>query len=105
MNISTMLQCLLDGLYKHSICLICITTGDNHNTEDIEDEQDDEDAEESIPIENESYVNFRKRMEKKTDIRAEEVLQENKKLCREFRKKTVTAFTSDQSLFNPLHTL
>ncbi|GAA6065157.1 putative ATP-dependent RNA helicase DHX57, partial [Tachysurus ichikawai] len=62
--------------------------GDNHNTEDIEDEQDDEDAEESIPIENESYVNFRKRMEKKTDIRAEEVLQENKKLCREFRKKT-----------------
>lgn len=75
------------------VSVVCVTTGNNHNTKDIEDEQDDEDAEESVPIENESYVNFRKRMEKKTEIKAEEVLQENKKLCREFRRKAVTPFT------------
>ncbi|XP_060781858.1 putative ATP-dependent RNA helicase DHX57 isoform X2 [Neoarius graeffei] len=63
------------------------TEGDKHNTEDIEDEQYDENAEESIPIENESYVNFRKRMEKNTEMRDEQVLQENKKLCREFKRK------------------
>lgn len=75
---------------------MCITTGDKHNPEDFEDEQYEDDAEESVPIENESYVKFRKRMEKKTEIRAEEVLQENKKLCTEFRRKLVTAFTCDQ---------
>ncbi|TSK22801.1 DExH-box ATP-dependent RNA helicase DExH1 [Bagarius yarrelli] len=64
------------------------TDGRTHNAEDFEDEQDDEEAEESVPIENESYVNLRKRIEKKTDLRAEEVLQENKKLCREFRRKS-----------------
>ncbi|KAI5606345.1 putative ATP-dependent RNA helicase DHX57 isoform X1, partial [Silurus asotus] len=63
------------------------TEGDTHSAEDFEDEQCDGDAEESVPIENESYVNFRKRMEKKTELRAEEVQQENKKLCREFRRK------------------
>lgn len=78
---------------------MCITTGDKPNTEDIEDEQYDEFAEESVPIENESYVNFRKRMEKNPEIRADEVLQENKKLCREFRRKPVMAFTHDLFCF------
>lgn len=87
----------------YMVAVVCITTGDKHNTEDFEDEQDDDDdAEESVPIENESYVNFRKRMEKKSEARAEEVLQENKKLCREFRRKPVTAFISDQSFFTHL---
>ncbi|KAF4090320.1 hypothetical protein AMELA_G00050480 [Ameiurus melas] len=66
---------------------VMYTEGDKHNTEDFEDEQDYDDVEESVPIENESYVNFRKRMEKKSETRAEEVLQENRKLCREFRRK------------------
>lgn len=82
----------------YRVSVLCIIIGDNHNTEDIEDEPDDKEAEDSVPIEDESYVNFRKRMEKKAETRAEEVLQENKKLSRDFRKKTVTAFTSDQLL-------
>lgn len=82
---------------KYDFCHACITPGDKHNTEDLEDEQYDEDADESVPIENESYVNFRKRMEKKSEMRTEDVLQENKKLCREFRRKLVIALTCDQS--------
>lgn len=99
-NVLTMLQHLFAEVY--GLCHVCVTTGNMHNTEDIEDEHYDEDAEESVPIENESYVNFRKRMEKKTEIKAEEVQQQNKKLCREFRKKSVTDFTCDQSFFTHL---
>lgn len=83
---------------------MCITAGDKLNTKGIEDDDDDDDAKESVPVENESYVNFRKRMEKKTEIRAEEGLQENMKLCREFRRKPVTAFTYLMTFFfNPRH--
>ncbi|KAI4874272.1 hypothetical protein NFI96_028451, partial [Prochilodus magdalenae] len=59
------------------------------NTEGVEDEDEeyDEDSEECVPVENESYVNFRKTMGKKAEIRTEEVLQENKKLYREFKRK------------------
>ncbi|XP_057198416.1 putative ATP-dependent RNA helicase DHX57 isoform X2 [Triplophysa rosa] len=57
------------------------------NIDDEQEEDDDEDEEESIPVENESYVNLRKRMVKKTEIKAEQIQQENKKLCREFKKK------------------
>ncbi|XP_062852222.1 putative ATP-dependent RNA helicase DHX57 [Trichomycterus rosablanca] len=56
------------------------------NTEDVE-EEDGEYNEESVPIENESYVNFRKKMERKTEIRVEEALLENAKLCKQFRRK------------------
>lgn len=59
--------------------------------EDIDDEQEeDDDEDENIPVENESYVNLRKRMVKKIEIKAEQIQQENKKLCREFKKKQVT---------------
>lgn len=62
------------------------------NTEDVEDEDEeyDEDGDECVPVENESYVNFRKKIGKNAAIRDEEVLQENKKLCREFKRKPVT---------------
>ncbi|XP_051946382.1 putative ATP-dependent RNA helicase DHX57 [Xyrauchen texanus] len=56
--------------------------------EDINDEEgDDEEDEECIPVENESYVNLRKRMVKKLELKTEQIQQENKKLCREFKKK------------------
>uniref|UniRef100_A0A672N0A8 RNA helicase n=1 Tax=Sinocyclocheilus grahami TaxID=75366 RepID=A0A672N0A8_SINGR len=51
------------------------------------DDDDKEDEEECIPVENESYVNLRKRMVKKSEIKTEQILQESKKLCREFKKK------------------
>ncbi|XP_016129380.1 putative ATP-dependent RNA helicase DHX57 [Sinocyclocheilus grahami] len=66
--------------------------------EDIVDEQEDgdEDEEQCIPVENESYVNLRKRMVK-IEIKTEQILQENKKLCREFkRKRSSRRYTSMQ---------
>ncbi|XP_072534065.1 putative ATP-dependent RNA helicase DHX57 isoform X2 [Salminus brasiliensis] len=58
------------------------------NTEDVDEEEEYDDVgEECVPVEDESYVNFRKKMGKKADVRAEEVLQENKKLCGEFKRK------------------
>ncbi|XP_066534842.1 putative ATP-dependent RNA helicase DHX57 isoform X2 [Hoplias malabaricus] len=68
------------------------TSEDNirvRHTENIEneDEEYDEECEECIPVENESYVNFRKKMEKKAEIRIEEAILENKKLCGEFKRK------------------
>uniref|UniRef100_A0AAR2IMG4 Putative ATP-dependent RNA helicase DHX57 n=1 Tax=Pygocentrus nattereri TaxID=42514 RepID=A0AAR2IMG4_PYGNA len=59
------------------------------NKEDVEDDEEyDEDSEESVPVENESYVNFRKTMGKKAETRAEDILKENRKLCREFTRKS-----------------
>uniref|UniRef100_A0AAR2JMS0 Putative ATP-dependent RNA helicase DHX57 n=1 Tax=Pygocentrus nattereri TaxID=42514 RepID=A0AAR2JMS0_PYGNA len=52
---------------------------------DIPTSEYDEDSEESVPVENESYVNFRKTMGKKAETRAEDILKENRKLCREKR--------------------
>ncbi|KAK7140601.1 hypothetical protein R3I94_013020 [Phoxinus phoxinus] len=67
---------------------------------DIDEEQDEddyEDVEECIPVENESYVNLRKRMVKKAEIKTEQIQQENKKLCREFkRKQSSRRYTSMQ---------
>ncbi|XP_051504272.1 putative ATP-dependent RNA helicase DHX57 isoform X2 [Myxocyprinus asiaticus] len=68
--------------------------------EDIDDEPEEgdvEDEEECIPVENESYVNLRKRMVKKMEIKTEQIQQENKKLCREFkRKQSSRRYTSMQ---------
>uniref|UniRef100_A0A8B9RK37 RNA helicase n=1 Tax=Astyanax mexicanus TaxID=7994 RepID=A0A8B9RK37_ASTMX len=58
------------------------------NTEDVDDDEEEyDDSEECVPVEEESYVNFRKKMGKKAEIRVEDVLQDNKKLCREFKRK------------------
>ncbi|XP_026870115.2 putative ATP-dependent RNA helicase DHX57 isoform X1 [Electrophorus electricus] len=67
-----------------------LTAAENLNTHGAEDEDDEyeEDGEECVPIENESYVNLRKKLEKKSETRAEDVLKENRKLCREFRRKS-----------------
>ncbi|XP_052007005.1 putative ATP-dependent RNA helicase DHX57 [Xyrauchen texanus] len=68
--------------------------------EDIDDEPEEgdvEDEEECIPVENESYVNLRKRMVKKMEIKTDQIQQENKKLCREFmRKQSSRRYTSMQ---------
>uniref|UniRef100_A0A672ZPM5 Putative ATP-dependent RNA helicase DHX57 n=1 Tax=Sphaeramia orbicularis TaxID=375764 RepID=A0A672ZPM5_9TELE len=58
-------------------------------TEDTEelDERDEEDEDQAIPVESESYVNLRKRMVSKHNLKIENLLQENGKLCREFQKK------------------
>lgn len=75
---------------------LCVQSDASYRRQDIGDEQEDsddegdEDEEECIPVENESYVNLRKRMVKKSEVKTEQILQENKKLCGEFKKKQVT---------------
>lgn len=53
------------------------------------DGRDEEDDDEAIPVENESYVNLRKKMVNKHNLKIDNLLQENGKLCREFQKKQV----------------
>lgn len=58
-------------------------------TADELDGRDEEDDDEAIPVENESYVNLRKKMVNKHNLKIDNLLQENGKLCREFQKKQV----------------
>lgn len=53
------------------------------------DEKDEEDVGEAVPVESESYVNLRKKMVNKHNLKIANLLQENGKLCREFQKKQV----------------
>ncbi|KAM7367031.1 hypothetical protein PAMP_014956 [Pampus punctatissimus] len=51
------------------------------------EELDEEDEDAAVPVENESYVNLRKRMSSKHSMKIDNILQENGKLCREFQRK------------------
>ncbi|XP_070784836.1 putative ATP-dependent RNA helicase DHX57 isoform X3 [Enoplosus armatus] len=51
------------------------------------DERDEEDEDEAVPVESESYVNLRKKMVNKHNLKLDNLLQENGKLCRDFHKK------------------
>lgn len=62
---------------------------DYKETEEAEelDERDEEEDDKAVPVESESYVNLRKRMVNKHNLKIDNLLQENGKLCREFRRK------------------
>ncbi|KAK7896352.1 hypothetical protein WMY93_021677 [Mugilogobius chulae] len=51
------------------------------------DERDEEDEEQTVPVENESYVNLRKKMIIKHNLKIDNLLQENSKLCNDYPKK------------------
>ncbi|KAG8005681.1 DExH-box ATP-dependent RNA helicase DExH1 [Nibea albiflora] len=51
------------------------------------DERDEEDEDEVVPVESESYVNLRKKMVNKHNLKIDNLLQENNKLRREFQRK------------------
>ncbi|KAJ8248547.1 hypothetical protein GJAV_G00243170 [Gymnothorax javanicus] len=57
--------------------------------EDEDDDDDDDEEEEASPVqvESESYVHLKRKMAQKYEGRAEMLLQENRKLCREFSRK------------------
>ncbi|KAK1171604.1 putative ATP-dependent RNA helicase DHX57 isoform X1 [Acipenser oxyrinchus oxyrinchus] len=55
--------------------------------ESEEEEEDDLEDPPAVPVENESYVNFKKKFTKKYEWKAESVQQENTKLCSQFRNK------------------
>ncbi|KAM8884775.1 putative ATP-dependent RNA helicase DHX57 isoform 1-T2 [Synchiropus picturatus] len=50
-------------------------------------EEEEEEEDNAIVVENESYVNLRKKMANKHSMKMDNILQENGKLCREFRRK------------------
>lgn len=52
-------------------------------------EKDEEDEADTVPVESESYVNLKKRMARKHHLNVDSLLQENRKLCKEFQKKQV----------------
>uniref|UniRef100_A0A3B4WYD6 Putative ATP-dependent RNA helicase DHX57 n=1 Tax=Seriola lalandi dorsalis TaxID=1841481 RepID=A0A3B4WYD6_SERLL len=59
------------------------------------DEREEDDEDEVVPVESESYVNLRKKMVNKHNLKIDNLLQENGKLCREFqRKKSSRRFRS-----------
>ncbi|KAM6962420.1 putative ATP-dependent RNA helicase DHX57 [Tautogolabrus adspersus] len=55
--------------------------------EELDDQDEEEDEEEAVPVETESYVNLRKKMVNKHNLKLDNLLKENGKLCREFQKK------------------
>lgn len=61
--------------------------------EELDEREDDEEDEDSaVPVETESYVSLRKRMVRKHEMRMDNLMQENGKLCQEFRRKQVNTF-------------
>ncbi|XP_062299417.1 putative ATP-dependent RNA helicase DHX57 [Scomber scombrus] len=57
-------------------------------TEEAEElDERDEDVDDDVPVETESYVNLKKRMANKHNMKIENLLQENGKLCREYQRK------------------
>lgn len=55
-------------------------------TEDL-DERDEEEDEQAVAVENDSYVNLRKKMVNKHSLKMDNLQQENVRLCKEFRNK------------------
>lgn len=53
------------------------------------EEREEEDEDEAVPVKNESYVNLRKKAVQKHCLKMDNVLQENRKLCRDFQRKQV----------------
>uniref|UniRef100_A0A3Q1FUL6 Putative ATP-dependent RNA helicase DHX57 n=1 Tax=Acanthochromis polyacanthus TaxID=80966 RepID=A0A3Q1FUL6_9TELE len=62
---------------------------DLKETEEAEElnERDEDEEDQAVPVENESYVNLRKKMVNRHNQKISNLLQENGKLCREFQKK------------------
>uniref|UniRef100_A0A3B4B280 Putative ATP-dependent RNA helicase DHX57 n=1 Tax=Periophthalmus magnuspinnatus TaxID=409849 RepID=A0A3B4B280_9GOBI len=62
----------------------------NKDTGDTEehDERDEEEEEQAVPVENESYVSLRKKIVNKRNLKIDNLLQENGRLCKDYQKKT-----------------
>lgn len=65
-------------------------------TEEAEEleERDEEVDDNAVPVETESYVKLKKKMANKHNMKIENLLQENGKLCREFQRKQVKESTA-----------
>uniref|UniRef100_A0A8D0GNK2 RNA helicase n=1 Tax=Sphenodon punctatus TaxID=8508 RepID=A0A8D0GNK2_SPHPU len=62
---------------------------------ELEEEEEEEEDPETVEVENESYVNLRKKLSRKYDVQAKPVYNENVKICKQFRiKKSSRRFQS-----------
>lgn len=52
-------------------------------------EEEEEDEPKQVVVENESYVNLKKKLSKKYDVQAKSLYNENVKICTQFRLKKV----------------
>lgn len=64
-------------------------------SEERAEAEEEEDEDEAVPVENESYVNLRKKTVQKHSLKTDNVLQESGKLCREFQRKQVSESRSE----------
>ncbi|KGL77564.1 Putative ATP-dependent RNA helicase DHX57, partial [Tinamus guttatus] len=55
--------------------------------EEVAEEEEEEDEPEQVIVENESYVNLRKKLSRKYDTQAKSLHNENVKICKQFRLK------------------
>lgn len=52
-------------------------------------EEEDEDEPQQVIVENESYVNLKKKLSRKYDVHSKSTYNENVKICMQFRLKKV----------------
>lgn len=57
--------------------------------EEEEVAEEEEEEPEQVDVENESYVNLKKKLSKKYDVQAKSLYYENVKICTQFRLKKV----------------
>uniref|UniRef100_A0A665WCX5 Putative ATP-dependent RNA helicase DHX57 n=1 Tax=Echeneis naucrates TaxID=173247 RepID=A0A665WCX5_ECHNA len=69
----------------YSLLIYLKGTGEAEELEEREEDEEDE-----VPVESESYVNLRKKMVNKHNLKIGNLLQENGKLCQEFLKKKLS---------------
>ncbi|XP_034019242.1 putative ATP-dependent RNA helicase DHX57 isoform X2 [Thalassophryne amazonica] len=65
----------------------CVDVKEAREQEEMDEKDEDDDDDQAVPVESESYVNLRKTMVKKHKLNMDNLLQENGKLCQEFKKK------------------
>lgn len=94
-------MCQIIFKYSSEVCVQCAYLGsltsisvfvvkEFGDAEELDErDEDEEEDDEAVPVESESYVNLRKMMVKKHELRIDNLLQENSKLCQEFRRKRV----------------
>ena len=85
------MSCCRDNVVTPSSCVSSCAAKDRDDVEVEEEEGDEEEEDEggAVNVETESYVHLRKQMVRKHEYKMDNVLQENGKLCRDFRRKPV----------------
>lgn len=70
-------------------------------------EEEEEDEPQQVIVENESYVNLKKKLSRKYDVHSKSTYNENVKICMQFRLKKVWYTKQDISFhacFREIHT-